>query len=64
MKSLNCLSEQAQVSIELIVVLAALVIVALLLVSRIYDTGKTASRKFASTSDKIFDKLDKLGKEA
>ncbi len=48
----------------MIVVLAALVMVALLLVSRIYDTGKTASKKFESTSEKIFNKLDKLGKEA
>ena len=55
------MDSKAQISIELIVIMAALIVVALVLVGRFYATSKTATKKIADKSDKLFDILDDIG---
>lgn len=54
------MDSKAQISIELIVIMAALIVVALVLVGRFYATSKTATKKIADKSDKLFDILDDI----
>ena len=51
---------RAQVSVEMILVLAALVAVALVLVSQLQKTGVKAAEKLEAKADGIFDKIDDI----
>jgi len=50
-------SERAQVSIEMIIVLAALVAIVLLLVSQLQKTAEKGADVFGRKSEDIFDKI-------
>lgn len=54
------MDEKAQVSIEIILVLAAIVAFVLLLVSRLFATGQKAAETFEEKSDDIFSEIKKL----
>lgn len=55
------LSEQkAQVSIELIIVLAAVVALVLLFVTQLQKTGAKGTQAIEETSDKIFGKIGEI----
>lgn len=54
------MDSKAQISIELIVIMAALIVVALILVGRFYATSKTASREIDKKSEDLFETLDKI----
>lgn len=58
------LEARAQVSVELIVVMAAVIVLVLLLVSRLYDTGKEASATLEKRAEDVFDKINAIAKEA
>jgi len=51
---------KAQISVELIIVLAAVVAVVLILVSQLQATSEEGSKKLADTSDNIFKKIDDI----
>ena len=50
--------EKAQISVELIIVLAAVVAVVLLLVSQIQSTSEEGSKKLEQTAEDVFKKID------
>jgi hypothetical protein len=52
--------EKAQVSVELIIVLAAVVAVVLVLVSQIQNTSTEGSKKIEKTAKEVFSKIDKI----
>ena len=52
--------ERAQVSIELIIVLAAVVAIVLLLVSQLQKTAQKGADVFAKKSDSIFKEIDDI----
>jgi hypothetical protein len=52
--------EQAQISVELIIVLAAVVAVVLILVSQLQATSTEGSKKLKDTSESIFKKIDDI----
>jgi uncharacterized protein (UPF0333 family) len=54
------LDKKAQVSIELIIVLAAVVALVLLIVSQLQETGSKGARIIEEKSDKIFDKIEEI----
>ncbi len=54
------MDEKAQISIELIVILAAVVAIVLVLVSQLQKTSETGSKKIASTTQDIFDKIETI----
>ncbi len=54
------MDERAQISVELIVVLAAVVALVLILVSRLQATGTDAAKKFDTKVDDIFKEIDKI----
>jgi len=57
----NIFSEQeAQISVELIIVLAAVVAVVLILVSQLQDTSAEGSKKLDESSKKVFEKIDDI----
>jgi uncharacterized protein (UPF0333 family) len=56
------MDSKAQISIELIVIMAALIVVALVLVSRFYSTSKTATAEIDKKSKALFDNLGDLEK--
>jgi uncharacterized protein (UPF0333 family) len=51
---------RAQISVELIIVLAAVVAVVLILVSQLQATSEEGSKKLEETSDNIFKKIDDI----
>jgi uncharacterized protein (UPF0333 family) len=51
---------KAQISVELIIVLAAVVAVVLILVSQLQATSEEGSKKLEETSDSIFKKIDDI----
>ena len=51
---------KAQISVELIIVLAAVVAVVLILVSQLQATSEEGSKKLGETSDSIFKKIDDI----
>ena len=53
-------SERAQVSIELIIVLAAVVAIVILLVSQLQKTAEKGAKVFASKSDDVFKKIEDI----
>ena len=54
------LSEKAQISIELIIILAAMVAIVLLLVSQLQKTAEKGSQVFTKKSDSIFSKIEDI----
>lgn len=53
-------SSRAQVSIEMIIVLAAMVALGLVLVSQLQKTGTEGARKIGQKADDIFEKIDDI----
>ena len=61
MNSKNIFYEnKAQISVELIIVLAAVVAVVLILVSQLQATSEEGSKKLEDTSKSIFKKIDDI----
>ncbi|MEI7961753.1 MAG: hypothetical protein WCI04_05450 [archaeon] len=52
--------ERAQISVELIIVLAAVVAVVLVLVSQLQATSADGSKKLEETSKKVLAKIDDI----
>ncbi|MBT4191673.1 MAG: hypothetical protein HOE11_00030 [Candidatus Diapherotrites archaeon] len=52
--------ERAQISVELIIVLAAVVAVVLVLVSQIQATSEQGSQKLEETAEDVFKKIDDI----
>jgi hypothetical protein len=55
-----CMEERAQISVELIIVLAAVVAVVLLLVTQLQETADKGAKKMDETAEKVFSKIDKI----
>ena len=53
-------SERAQVSIELIIVLAAVVAIVLLLVSQLQKTAEKGAKVFDKKTDDIFQEIEEI----
>ncbi|MCD6414351.1 MAG: class III signal peptide-containing protein [Candidatus Diapherotrites archaeon] len=51
---------KAQVSAELILIMAAVLAVAILLVKQLQDTAKSGSKKIDEKADKVFKEIDKI----
>lgn len=51
---------KAQISVELIIVLAAVVAIVLILVSQLQKTSVKGAKKFESKADDIFDEIDDI----
>lgn len=54
------LEEKAQISVELIIILAAVVAVVLVLVSQLQSTSSDGSKKLKETSESVFKKIDSI----
>ncbi|HZX34004.1 MAG TPA: class III signal peptide-containing protein [archaeon] len=52
--------EKAQVSIEMIIILAAVVAIVLLLVSQLQKTAEKGAKVFSGKSDDIFKKIEDI----
>ncbi|MFA6064725.1 MAG: hypothetical protein WCW44_03225 [archaeon] len=52
--------EKAQISVELIIVLAAVVAVVLILVSQLQSTSEAGSKKLKDSSDNVLKKIDDI----
>ena len=52
--------ERAQISVELIIVLAAVVAVVLVLVSQLQATSAQGSKRLEETSKSVLDKIDDI----
>ena len=52
--------DDAQISVELIIVLAAVVAVVLVLVSQLQSTSAEGSKKLKETSDSVFRKIENI----
>ena len=52
---------KAQISLEMILVLAALIVVALLVVSKLQSSATEASKTIDKRSEELFGKIDKIG---
>lgn len=52
--------ERAQISVELIIILAAVVAIVLILVSQLQQTGTKGAEKIKEKTDDIFDQIDKI----
>jgi len=52
--------EKAQISVELIIVLAAVVAVVLVLVSQLQATSEEGSKKLEETAENVFKKIDDI----
>ena len=52
--------ENAQISAELILVIAAVLAVAIILVKQLQDTAKAGSKKLEEKSEKILKEIDKI----
>ena len=50
----------AQISVELIIVLAAVVAIVLILISQLQKTSVKGAKKFGDKADDIFDKIDDI----
>ncbi|MBU1120443.1 MAG: class III signal peptide-containing protein [archaeon] len=51
---------KAQISVELIILLAAVVAVALILITQLQKTGTKGTKLIAEKSDKLFDKISDI----
>jgi len=54
------LEEKAQISVELIIVLAAVIAVVLVLVSQLQATSEEGSKVLEETAEDVFSKIDKI----
>jgi len=54
------LDRRAQISVELIIIMAAVVALVLMLVSQLQDTGVKAKGKIADKADEVFGEIDKI----
>ncbi len=54
------MEEKAQISVELIIVLAAVVAVVLLLVTQLQETASEGAKKMDKSAESIFKKIDKI----
>ena len=54
------MEEKAQISVELIIVLAAVVAVVLLLVTQLQETANKGAKKMDDTAAEVFKKIDKI----
>jgi preprotein translocase subunit SecG len=54
------MEEKAQISVELIIVLAAVVAVVLLLVTQLQETASQGATKMEKTAGDVFKKIDKI----
>ena len=54
------MDSKAQISIELIVIMAALIVVALVLVGKFYSTSEQATQEIDKKSKDLFETLDNL----
>jgi len=52
--------EKAQISVELIIVLAAVIAVVLVLVSQLQATSEEGSKKLEETAEDVFKKIDAI----
>lgn len=52
--------EKAQISIELIIILAAVVAVVLVLVTQLQSTSQDGTKKLDDTAKKVFEKIDDI----
>ncbi len=52
--------KRAQISIELIIVMAAVVAVVLLLVTQLQDSSEKGVSKLAKKTEDVFDEIDKI----
>ena len=52
--------EKAQISVELIIVLAAVIAVVLVLVSQLQATSEQGSQKLEQTAGEVFSKIDDI----
>ncbi|OIO27486.1 hypothetical protein COX86_01875 [Candidatus Micrarchaeota archaeon CG_4_10_14_0_2_um_filter_60_11] len=52
--------ERAQVSIEMIIVAAAVVAVAVILVTQFQNTASQGGKKLSDVTDKAFDEIDSI----
>ncbi|MEK6959411.1 MAG: hypothetical protein AABW59_05200 [archaeon] len=52
--------EKAQISVELIIVLAAVVAVVLILVSQLQETSAEGSKKLDESAKSVFEKIDDI----
>ena len=52
--------QKAQISVELIIILAAVVALVLLLVSQLQDTSKEGAKVIEKKSEEIFKEIDKI----
>ena len=57
---MKVLGTKAQVSVELIIVLAAVVALVLLLVSQLHSTGEEGAKVIQEKSKKIFEEIKKI----
>ncbi len=55
-----CKDERAQVSIEMIIVLAAVVAIVLLLVTQLQKTAEKGSKVFAQKTESIFKQVEDI----
>lgn len=55
-----CMDCRGQISIELIIVLAAVVAIVLLLVTQLQSTSQQGSEVIKSKADSIFDQISKI----
>lgn len=54
------LDRKAQISVELIIILAAVVALVLMLVSQLQSTGTEAKGKIEDKAKDVFDEIDKI----
>ena len=52
--------ESAQVSAELIIVIAAVLAVSIILVKQLRDTAQDGTKKMVEKSEKVFSEIDKI----
>jgi uncharacterized protein (UPF0333 family) len=57
------MDNKAQISAELIIILAAVIAIVLLLVTRLRASATKASSTIGDKSDSIFQEIEKLGKD-
>lgn len=54
------MDNRAQISAELIIIMAAILAVAIVLVTNLKNTAGDASKKLSSKSDELLSKIDKI----
>ncbi len=54
------MEERAQISVELIIVLAAVIAVAIVLVSQLQKTAEKGAKSLGDKSDDVFKQIDKI----